>query len=158
MTLSELMTGLDDEQKVKIGTEGGSGFFFAGTVKQYRQRQYAFNKELKRRLEKAVDDAEKRIARAERQKGILPEAELLIASAKASLELSKWKLQAFKPLCDREVLETLTASDVADEEEPLIMNIEGSEDGTYWTMAEAKKVGDPFSVNRNYRLAAGVNE
>lgn len=158
MTLSELMSGLDDEQKVKIGTEGGSGFFFAGTVKQYRQRQYGFNKELKRRLEKAADDAEKRIARAERQKGILPEADLLIASGKASLEVAKFRMETFKPLCDREVLETLTASDIADEETPLIVNIEGSEDGTYWTMAEAKKVGDPFSMNRNYRLAAGVNE
>lgn len=158
MILSELMSGLDDEQKVKIGTEGGSGFFFCGTVKQYRMRQHGFNRELHRRLEKAVDDAEKRLPRAERQKGILPEAELLIASAKASIALSKWRLQAFKPLCDREVLKTLTASDIADEEEPLIINIEGSEDGTYWTMAEAAKVGDPFSVNRNYKLAAGVGD
>lgn len=158
MKLNDFIQTLDKEQKIKIGTEQGSNFFFAGTVKQYREWGWGYTRELKRRLEKDLYEAEKRLERAERTRGKLPETELLVSAGKASVELAKWKLKTFKPLGDREVLDKLTASVIADEDTPMILNVEGTEDGAYWTIAEAEKMGEPFSLHRNYRLAAGLTD
>lgn len=131
MTILEELAAYSAETPLKIGSRGGTRFFYVGTVGDVRDN---------------IDDYDDLLfdhlnARVQRAKVKLAEAKAADSPAVEELTdiLSKRRaaLKKFRPLRERKVLECKMSDPIADKGVLRII-VEGNENGYYWSSDERK--------------------
>lgn len=144
MKLKTVLSKLEPTDYVKIGTEAGTNFFYAGTVEgitsQIDDMTGRMRRKTKYHYEKAkimLNDADKRWTERDQSNSRI---QGLHQAAYTRFRMAKEAWDNFKPPADREVLDKFYANPIIDDvENVLVINITGSE---YGTMTKIDKYGN----------------
>lgn len=167
---------------VKVGTEYGSGFVFAGTVEEYKESVNEVDATLRNRREKKYRNAEGAVKRSmvnahtavedyicelhKASRGNLEEIHptfdgymafvkrrLGTLSARSdAVAKARVQLENFKPSGKRIVKRAYAATTSFDPDNTIILVVEGGESGEAWTVAEYK------TLKEKERLAAKADK
>lgn len=168
MKIKEILVNYNSEKKLKVGAENGSAFFYCGTVGDFIANITDYSLLCK---QNALDTFERAKSRLDYRVKNPPTVETFVQSEMKndkkdfsmdnffryvqhyfksldrlinSLENAKSKLEKFKPLTEREVVEIREADPVADQDVTIAI-ITGYEAGSYWTAKEAWNKSISFS-------------
>lgn len=140
MTIDEMLAGVPGDQIIKIGTEHGTGFFFCGTVDEYRKREYTMNEQMLRTARDRLRSTGEVIANMAKDK---PKR---VLNAHKSHRNAIDSYVKFKMLWKREVKNSFTACELADEKQPMVIIVDGDEYGSFWTTEDTDALDEHFSL------------
>lgn len=149
MTLKETLNGMDRDTQVKIGSAGGSGFFYLGTAGDFLSNHIVYDKAAEtyahNRVENAKDTLITQISFfvAGMLKRRLPDKLVdknLNDVVQKSKSLDKYKEfeKERKPLLKRQVKECFAANPVSEPTGVIVIVVEGFEFGLAWTFKDAE--------------------
>lgn len=148
--LVDVLSELDGDRIVKIGAKGGTSFFYCGDVEtflenieEYSNDCYTIAKRMRDRAWIHLEPYLEKPSKATNQNYSMW-LEELSKRARAAY-ITNLRFSEFKPLVNRDILESFVASKAADDERPLVFTIEGYERGKYWTIDDAKGK-DKFAI------------
>lgn len=137
--------------QLKVGAKNGNGFFYCGTVADFKKNMDEYSEKCRDFVIQVLRNAQVRMIQAKHDAQTHPEKvdkkfEAELARLERSFEKARNAVTFFIPLDQRCVHDLFVADSVADEPDLLIMIVEGSERGAYWTMEEA--IGKPYFATR----------
>ena len=168
-TLNSVLSKLEPDKKIKVGTKDGSNYMFCGTVDILTQNITSYSDVLRESSYIRVRNAEKNLAVAVKNPPTLTgyiEAELSRSNPRPSVdrwndELRRWfkhcqaldqskqaaidYMKNFVWLGNRNVLETRDADPAIDEDTTIII-IKGNECGKFWDFDEV--TDSPFGLRQ----------
>lgn len=134
MTLSKILERMQPTDYIKIGTEGGTNFIYAGDVGSLAAETETMTGKLRRNTKYKYEKAKLNYAasysrwRNANQKDGRSIAEW--NSAQTNLARAREAYENFKPLPEREVLDAFYAHPIIDDvEHVLVVNVTRTEDG-----------------------------
>ena len=132
------MKKVSREQMVNVGS--GSGFFFCGPLGDFIDKKDTIESGMYEKCKLQYERAVKELESLEQRNDGSDKFEAAIRKRRICAENAKETLGAFRPLDEREVIDTYKS--IADERFRMII-IEGREHGSYWYYAEYLEVNGP---------------
>ena len=148
--LVDILSMLDGTRIVKIGAKGGTSFFYCGDVETFLEN-----------IEEYSNDCYKTAKRTRDRAWLRLEPYLQKPSEVTNQNYSMWleeldkrshvahvtnfRFNEFKPLDERDILDSFIANETADKQRPLVIIVEGYERGKYWTL-DAAEGKDKFAI------------
>ena len=138
MTLKELLETVSREQMVNIGS--GSGFFFCGPLGDFFDRKEKIESGIVKKYQIQYERAAKELESLKRRDDGGKEFKAAIRKQNTRKKNAQAALDAFKPLDEREVIDTCRS--LMDKRFVSIV-IKGQEHGSYWDYAEYLEANGP---------------
>lgn len=155
MKIEAVLEGYPDYCHIKIGSSNGNGYFYYGTIGDWRKNGNDYSDELKDHMYsrylkslKNSNDTIQSFCRniiAKSENGVVPEKYIstienyfgrISKMVNAKNNTKKW-YDNFVPVSDREVVEFFDADMAIEDEDCMILIVEGNESGKFWDGNEA---------------------
>lgn len=156
MKASEALKDVPFETNLKVGCKLGNGYFYCGTVGDFLDHIKEYSDILfdhaKERYNKSKDISDKAItlfcsdifakmkddAFTDKYLESIEPCFERISRYINTTKNAKKRIDSFKPLKDREVIDVFRADRASENAECLVLIVSGSERGKFWTLDEAK--------------------